>query len=111
MADTLKPIEAGPLDGAVLDIDLRGAPAYPIADALEPLGVPSVFATGYVSPPSRSAMPPWRASRSPSCSKTSSRRCSPRPSQSRDGSSSVASPSRIACTLPSADVIGRWNVQ
>jgi DNA-binding LytR/AlgR family response regulator len=35
------------LDGAVLDINLRGERAYPIADALSHLGVPFVFTTGY----------------------------------------------------------------
>lgn len=36
---------AGPLDLAVLDIKLRGGPAYPIADRLEQLGVPYLFTT------------------------------------------------------------------
>lgn len=35
------------LDGAVLDINLQGEMAYPIADALMARGVPLVFATGY----------------------------------------------------------------
>lgn len=38
---------AGPLDGAVLDLNLHGEMAYPIADALLERGVPFVFATGY----------------------------------------------------------------
>lgn len=37
----------GHLDGAVLDINLRGEMAYPVADALIERGVPFVFATGY----------------------------------------------------------------
>lgn len=41
--------EAGHLDGAVLDINLRGEMAYVIADALRERGVPFVFATGYDS--------------------------------------------------------------
>ncbi len=35
------------LDGAVLDLNLRGEMAYPVADALIARGVPFVFATGY----------------------------------------------------------------
>lgn len=35
------------IDGAVLDINLRGERAYPVADALRARGVPFVFATGY----------------------------------------------------------------
>jgi CheY-like chemotaxis protein len=41
--------EAGALGGAVLDVNLgRGETAYPIADRLNELGVPYVFATGDV---------------------------------------------------------------
>ena len=35
------------IDGAVLDITLRGALVYPVADALRSKGVPVVFLTGY----------------------------------------------------------------
>jgi CheY-like chemotaxis protein len=35
------------IDFAVLDINLRGEPIYPLADALREHGVPFVFATGY----------------------------------------------------------------
>src|SRR3712207_7225274 len=35
------------LDGAVLDLNLRGEMAFPVADALIKRGVPFVFATGY----------------------------------------------------------------
>jgi len=37
------------LDAAVLDINLRGEMAYPVADALIERGIPFVFATGYDS--------------------------------------------------------------
>ena len=37
------------LDAAVLDVNLRGAMVYPVADALAARGVPFVFATGYDS--------------------------------------------------------------
>lgn len=35
------------IDGAVLDINLKGEMAYPVADALQERSVPFVFATGY----------------------------------------------------------------
>jgi CheY-like chemotaxis protein len=35
------------IDAAVLDLNLRGELAYPVADALTERGVPFVFATGY----------------------------------------------------------------
>ncbi len=35
------------LDGAILDLNLGGAPAFSLADALMTRGVPLVFATGY----------------------------------------------------------------
>jgi CheY-like chemotaxis protein len=35
------------IDGAVLDINLRGKHAYPVADALRERGVRFVFTTGY----------------------------------------------------------------
>jgi CheY-like chemotaxis protein len=39
--------QAKTIDGAVLDINLQGDMAYPIADVLAARGVPFVFATGY----------------------------------------------------------------
>lgn len=36
-----------PIDGAVLDINLKGELAFPIADALVTRGIPFIFATGY----------------------------------------------------------------
>ena len=38
---------AGPLDGAVLDINLQGEMVFPLADALVSRAVPIVFSTGY----------------------------------------------------------------
>ena len=41
-------IESAPrIDGAILDINLGGEMAFPVADALRARGVPFVFATGY----------------------------------------------------------------
>jgi CheY-like chemotaxis protein len=35
------------VQGAILDVNLGGAPIYPVADALEARGIPFVFVTGY----------------------------------------------------------------
>jgi CheY-like chemotaxis protein len=40
-------VEKEPLDGAVLDVNLRNEKVYPVADALIARDVPIVFATGY----------------------------------------------------------------
>jgi CheY-like chemotaxis protein len=43
-------LEATEVDGALVDINLRGVRAYAVADALAGRGVPFVFTTGYSSP-------------------------------------------------------------
>ena len=40
-------IEARIFDAAVLDMNLNGIKSFPIADKLDALGVPFIFATGY----------------------------------------------------------------
>lgn len=40
-------VTAGGLDGALLDVNLRGEPVTPVADALAASGTPFVFLTGY----------------------------------------------------------------
>jgi hypothetical protein len=48
VAGALRLIEScGALDGAVLDVNLKGEAAFPIADALLGRGVPFVITTGY----------------------------------------------------------------
>jgi DNA-binding NtrC family response regulator len=37
----------GPLHGAILDVNLGGEPAFPVADNLVERGVPVIFTTGY----------------------------------------------------------------
>jgi len=39
--------ESERIDGAILDINLRGKMAYPVVDVLRAKGVPIVFMTGY----------------------------------------------------------------
>ncbi|MEO8374185.1 MAG: response regulator [Sphingomonas bacterium] len=47
VADALALIEAGGIDAAILDVNLRGGEkSWPVADALLAKGVPFVFATG-----------------------------------------------------------------
>ena len=47
VAPALALIEAGGIDAAILDVNLRGGEqSWPIADALAARGVPFVFATG-----------------------------------------------------------------
>lgn len=50
----------GRLDGAVLDLNLGGEMAFPVADALQRHGIPLVFTTGYdrdVIPPAYAHLP------------------------------------------------------
>jgi DNA-binding response OmpR family regulator len=39
--------EAGPIDAALLDVNLGGVRSFPMAEALADKGVPFVFTTGY----------------------------------------------------------------
>lgn len=50
VAEALALLKAEALDGAVLDINLRGEMVFPVADALTERGIPFVFATGYDGP-------------------------------------------------------------
>jgi CheY-like chemotaxis protein len=43
----LKAIKNADVDGAIVDINLRGTPAFAVADALTNRQIPFVFATGY----------------------------------------------------------------
>jgi CheY-like chemotaxis protein len=43
--DAVATLEA--IDGAILDMNLRGKPVDPVADALAAKGIPFVFASGY----------------------------------------------------------------
>ncbi|WP_262272427.1 response regulator [Microvirga yunnanensis] len=53
---------AGPIDLAVLDINLEDEAVYPVADLLSAKGVPFLFATGYsraLVPPQYQHVPRW----------------------------------------------------
>ncbi len=44
----IKTIEAGPdIDAAIVDVNLGGVMAYPVADLLQARNIPFVFTTGY----------------------------------------------------------------
>lgn len=47
VAEALRLARGAPLDGALLDVDLRGERCFPIAEALQQRDIPVVFATGY----------------------------------------------------------------
>jgi len=46
--DALDAIASKDLDGAIVDINLSGKAAFPVADALADRHIPFVFATGYL---------------------------------------------------------------
>jgi CheY-like chemotaxis protein len=46
-AAALKFAQTAPLQGAILDVNLRGQPSFDLADELGRIGVPIIFATGY----------------------------------------------------------------
>ena len=48
VTDALDVIARNDLDGAIVDINLRGKAAFPVADALADRHIPFVFATGYL---------------------------------------------------------------
>ena len=48
VTDALDVIARTDLDGAIVDINLRGKAAFPVADALADRHIPFVFATGYL---------------------------------------------------------------
>jgi CheY-like chemotaxis protein len=47
LAAALELVATEALDGAIVDVNVGGEQAYPLADALSAAGVPFVFATGY----------------------------------------------------------------
>ena len=46
-AEALRLLESAEVQGAILDVNLRGERVYPVADVLRQRHVPFVFASGY----------------------------------------------------------------
>ncbi len=44
--EALEAVEQGPVDLAILDLNLRGKKVYPVAEQLAARGIPFIFATG-----------------------------------------------------------------
>jgi DNA-binding response OmpR family regulator len=49
VAEALREARANHVDAAVLDVNLRGVPIWPVATLLQSQGVPFAFLTGYAS--------------------------------------------------------------
>jgi DNA-binding response OmpR family regulator len=49
VADALRVLASSEVQGAVLDVNLRGERVYPVADMLRRRNVPFIFASGYGS--------------------------------------------------------------
>ena len=65
LADALQAAAATALDGAILDVNLRGEKVYPVAELLDRRRIPFVLLSGYGTdaiPPNR---PGWRACSKP----------------------------------------------
>ena len=62
--DALELVRAAILDVAILDLNLRGEPVWPVVDALRARGIRTAFATDTTSRPFLSRMPTSRGVRS-----------------------------------------------
>ena len=71
--EALKLVEAGQLDGAVLDVNLGEEDSFPVAQALRAAGVPFVFVTGYNSGDLPSAWADVRRLEKPASARTVAR--------------------------------------
>jgi CheY-like chemotaxis protein len=60
VADALALINSAEVQGAILDVNLRGERVYPVADVLRQKQIPFVFASGYggeLEPPAYAGVP------------------------------------------------------
>jgi CheY-like chemotaxis protein len=60
VSEALRLLESADVQGAILDVNLRGERVYPVADVLRQRHVPFVFASGYggeLEPPAYSDVP------------------------------------------------------
>lgn len=51
VAGAMELLDSGPIDAAILDVNIGGDSSEPIARRLVSMAVPFAFATGYTSPP------------------------------------------------------------
>ncbi len=65
LTEALHAAQHAALDGAVLDVNLRGEKVYPVAEVLEGRGVPFLLLSGYGSDAIPADRPDWRACSKP----------------------------------------------
>ena len=65
LPDALQAAAATALDGAILDVNLRGEKVYPVAELLDRRGIPFVLLSGYGTDAIPSDRPGWRACSKP----------------------------------------------
>ncbi len=63
--DALQAAEHTTLDGAVLDVNLRGEKVYPVAEMLASRGIPFLLLSGYGNDAIPANRPTWRACSKP----------------------------------------------
>ena len=65
VGDALRAVEAGGIDVALLDVNLRGQKIYPVGLALEARGIPFVLLSGYGQEAVPADHPNWKACSKP----------------------------------------------
>jgi CheY-like chemotaxis protein len=65
VAEALVLAEAGALDAAIMDVNVGGEKAYPVAEALDARGIPFLLVSGYGQSAIPSGKPGWRACAKP----------------------------------------------
>ena len=83
-------LETSKLDGAVLDVNLRGEMIWPVADILSRRRVRLVFATGYAAGPIKERYNRCRVAEKPVPARAFARLLSTEPSAAPGGSSNTA---------------------
>lgn len=61
VSDALQAAATCILDGAILDVNLRGEKVYPVAELLDSRGIPFVLLSGYGADAIPADRPTWRA--------------------------------------------------
>ena len=65
VADAMRAVEAGGIDVALLDVNLRGQKIYPVGMALQARGIPFFLLSGYGQDAIPSEHPTWKACSKP----------------------------------------------